>query len=491
MRKRFLLVSLGLLAFYVHGFSQEMFQRVYGGQSYDFGCEVIQTPDDGYLIAGSTGSFGLESAEIMVIKTDPNGYVEWRRYYGGPYADHAESMELTEDGNLIISGFTERTGKSYQAYALKLTMDGDTIWSKHYGGALWDFAREVLPLTDGGYALFGQTYSYGEGEGDFYLIRLDSEGDTLWTKTYGGPQLESGESIALASDGGFFLAGYTESFGAGKKDVYVVRTDADGDTIWTRTYGGVEDDFGYAVVATNDGGFVVVGGSFNNPNSIDVDGDFMMQKADADGNHVWLRVDDINGEEYWMDAIEDQIGNITVVGYTGDGGFGKEDARITGVDANGYWNGVARTIGSMENDRAFAVKETSDNGYIMVGRTGGFLNRFDDVYLVKMNYEGHTAPPELGVNEIEIDGSSYEVTIGPNPFHGAPSVFVQNYNDLVTKLDDPIVFRLFNAVGQELLETEVNSGNTRIELEISSGVYSYQLVSGRSLLATGVAVKLN
>lgn len=486
--KQFLLFSTLFVLIFVDLSAQIMFQQVYGGQSYDYGKEVIQTPDDGYLIAGATGSFGLESAQVMVIKTDPDGYVEWRRYYGGPLADQAESMELSADGNLIIGGYTERTGKSYQMYALKLTMDGDTIWSNHYGGELWDFARKVIPLADGGYALFGQTYSYGQGNGDFYLVRLNSEGDTLWTRTYGGPELESGESMALTSDGGFLLAGYTESFGAGEKDVYVVRTDMNGDTLWTMTYGGPEDDYGYAVVATSDGGFAVVGGTFNNTPG---EADFMNVKFDADGNPEWERLKDGSADEYWYDAIEDDAGNIVVAGYVEDSGFGKEDVRIERVSPNGVWNNIGQTHGSTEDDRAFDLKQTSDGCYVMVGHTGGFLNRFDDVYLIKMNCAGQTSPTELGVNEILIDDVSFAVSIGPNPFRENPTFFIQGYGDLVSKLKGPLSFRLFNALGQTLFETEINSSDTDLHLNLPAGVYSYQLVNNRAVMATGVAIGLN
>ncbi|MBL4586034.1 MAG: T9SS type A sorting domain-containing protein [Flavobacteriales bacterium] len=471
--------------------AQNQFIRVYGGESYDFGRAIIQTADDGYLIAGTTGSFGLSSAEIMLLKTDPNGYVEWRKYYGGQYADQCESMDLSQDGNLIIGGFTERTGKGYQAYALKLTIDGDTIWSNHFGGEAWDFARQVIPLDDGGYALFGQTYSYGQGKGDFYLLRLNSLGDTLWTRTYGGPELESGESIALASDGGFFLAGYTESFGAGKKDMYVVRTDSDGDTLWTRTYGGVEDDFAYTVVATSDDGFVLGGGTFNNPDNTDGDGDFIVRKSDANGDDVWVRIDNDYGDEYWMDALEDQSGNIVLVGYTSESNFGKEDFRIMRINSDGDWDFVTKNHGTPKNERAFDVKETSDGGYIMVGYTKGFLQRLDDVLVVKTLYNGlSTTDPETGVNEIVIGNDVFAVAFGPNPFSGSPTFFIQGFYDLLPKLNNPITLQIFNIVGQQVHQQGITSSETRLSSDLDSGVYSYQLVSGGMVLATGVAICL-
>ena len=467
--------------------SQNTFQRVYGGESYDVGKAIIQTADDGYLIAGATGSFGVESGQIMLIKTDVEGYVEWRKYYGGDYADQAEAMVQDLDGNFLIGGFSERENLSYQAYALKVDADGDTIWTRQFGGSEWDFVREVLALSDGGYALFGQTYSYGEGDGDFYLLRLSSDGDTLWTKTYGGPLLESGESISLTNEGGFYLTGFTESFGTGKKDVYIVKTDAVGDTLWTRTYGFDEDDQAYGSCTTNDGGIVAVGTSYTPE-----EGNFMMLKFDENGVFDWDRVEDGSTDESWFDVIENSAGSLIVAGYVADSDFGKEDVRIMRVTSQGNFDGMAASRGSPQNDRGYDIKETSDNAYVIVGVTGGFLNRFDDVYLLKTDLIGETGSPELGLNEIVIDGVDFAVTIGPNPIvESTPSLYIENYQEVVSKLNDPVNLRLFDNVGKVVYQMPVSSGVTPLlDIELSKGIYFFQLTSGEIILATGKLVSL-
>ncbi|MCF8463437.1 MAG: T9SS type A sorting domain-containing protein [Flavobacteriales bacterium] len=472
--------------------AQEMFQRVYGGDSYDVGKQVIQMPDNGYLIAGATGSFEQTSGQIMLIRTDLNGYEEWRKFYGDEYAEQAESMAIGPDGNIVVAGLSERTGLAYQAYLLKLSIDGDTIWTRHYGGTNWDLAHQVLPMADGGYALFGQTYSYGAGGGDFWLLRLDSEGDTLWTKTYGGTGLESGESFSITNEGGFYLTGYTESFGAGKKDVYIVKTDALGDTLWTRAYGGIEDEYAYGSCTSNDGGVITVGGSFSNSPD---EGDFMIRKADENGVELYTRIEDGSTDEYWLDVFIDNQGSVVVAGYVEDSGFGKEDVRVMRVIETGTnfsYNGMGVTHGTAENDRLFDIKQTSDNGYVAVGVTGGFLDRFDDVYLLKVNSIGETLGPELGIDEIELDGTSFEVAVGPNPFGTVvPTLYIRNYLELVPKLSAPIEFRLFNNVGQVVYTSTIQRDATRLDgLNVVEGVYFYQMVSGKSVLATGKVVRI-
>lgn len=322
-----LLVSMAVLLV-VHADAQERFQRVFGGNGYDSGAEVIQKADGNYLIAGSSGSFddGM-SSQIILMEINNLGYEEWRKTYGGQFADQAESMVEDIDGNYLIAGYTETIDNSYQVYALKVTASGDTIWTRQYGGSSWDFCRQAVALSDGGFALFGQTYSSGSGSGDFYLIRIDSEGNPLWTKTYGGVGDENGHAISLTSSGGFYLTGNTESFGAGGADGYVIKTDMLGDTIWTRTFGGEKDEFCLGATTTFDDGVVAVGGSFSNSPD---EGDFMMYKLSSEGDSVRARIEDGSTDEYWTDIVEHPVTNsLAVCGYVNDSGFGKTDFRFT------------------------------------------------------------------------------------------------------------------------------------------------------------------
>ncbi|MCF8277695.1 MAG: T9SS type A sorting domain-containing protein [Flavobacteriales bacterium] len=490
MLRGLFLLSIYVFTGYGSVSAQVLFQRVYGGSGYDSGCEVIPTSDNGYLVAGTSGSFeeGM-SSQILLIKTDLNGYVEWRKTYGGQYADVAKSMQETADGDLIIAGFQETTLNSYQFSALKLTSDGDTIWSRSYGGSQWDICNKVLALSDGGFALFGQTYSYGAGDGDFYLVRTDTDGDTLWTKTYGGAGLESGESISLTDEGGFYLTGYSESYGAGKKDAYIIKTDAVGDTIWTRTFGKGEDEYAYGSCTTNDGGVVIVGGSFSNSPD---EGDFMVHKRSASGDSLRTRIEDGSTDEYWLDVMEDFSGKLLLAGYVEDSEVGKEDVRIMRIDQNLNFDGMAASRGSAENDRAFDIKETYDNAYVIVGLTNGFLNRYDDVYLFTADHQGEVGSPELGVDEIVIDGQQFDVIVAPNPISdGFSTLYITNFIGLRKLMKSELIVRFCNVHGQIVFEKRVESDVEKLNMHIPNGIYFYQLVSGNTILATGKAVKVN
>jgi hypothetical protein len=151
----------------------------------------------------------------------------------------------------------------YDFYLVKIDSLGDTLWTKTYGGSSSDRAYSVQQTADGGYVVAGYTSSFGTGLNDFYLVKTDSQGDTLWTRTYGGDGDDIARSVQQAADGGYVLAGSTESFGAGNSDFYLVKTDSQGDTLWTRTHGGSSHENANCAQQTTDGGYIVAGYSYS------------------------------------------------------------------------------------------------------------------------------------------------------------------------------------------------------------------------------------
>ena len=240
--------------------------RTYGGPDWE-GCYLAQqTTDGGYVMAGRTRSFGMGGFDFYVVKTDHRGDVIWERTYGGTADDKAFSIQQTPDGGYIIAGDTKSFGVGGAIWLIKADANGDTLWTRTYGGISNDEASCVQMTTDGGYIIFGETYSFGAGGADFYMVKTDANGDTVWTRTHGGTDHELLSEGQQTSDGGYVMVGYTMSFGAGKKDIYVVKTDANGDTMWKRTYGGWDYEYGNSIHQTDDGSYVVLGytGSFTN-----------------------------------------------------------------------------------------------------------------------------------------------------------------------------------------------------------------------------------
>ena len=206
----------------------EVWRRTYGGNNRDEGYSIQPTQDGGYIIAGSTESYGAGYSDVYLIKTDNNGFEEWQQTFGGSYGDEGKIVQQTIDGGYIIAGWTSIPGLERDVYLIKTDVNGDSVWTEKYGGASWDYGESVQQTYDEGYIIAGRTESFGAGNEDVYLIRTDANGNLLWTYIFGGNGVDAGQCIDLTSDGGSIIAGYTQCWGAGNYDVYLIRLDSEG-----------------------------------------------------------------------------------------------------------------------------------------------------------------------------------------------------------------------------------------------------------------------
>ena len=263
-----------------------LWDTTYGGDSSDVGRSVVQTLDGGYIIAGETRSFDAGVSDVYVIKTDSLGNVLWDTTYGGSFDDFGYSVQQTSDSGYIIAGQTFSFGAVVgDVYLIKTDSLGNVLWDTTYGGGLWDIGYSVDQTSDGGYIIAGQTFSFGPNLGDIYLIKTDSLGSVLWDTTHGGDSSDLGLSVVQTLDEGYVVAGYTWSFGSSEYDIYIVKTDSVGSVLWERTYGDSVDDRGYAVQQTMDGGYIVAGYTRSMGAGVN---DFYLIKTDANGMVVGL-----------------------------------------------------------------------------------------------------------------------------------------------------------------------------------------------------------
>jgi len=205
------------------------FCKAIGGPAIEKGNSLIQTSDGGYAIAGLTPSLGAGGLDVYVVKLNANGKLQWTKTIGGPAGEIGISLIQTSDGGYAIAGSTRSFGAGeVDVYVVKLDANGNLQWTKTIGGEKDEVGFSLIQTSDGSYAIAGTTTSFGAGEADVYVVKLDANGNLQWTKTIGGPGYEIGFSLIQTSDGGYAIAGDTKSFGAGETDICIVKLDKNG-----------------------------------------------------------------------------------------------------------------------------------------------------------------------------------------------------------------------------------------------------------------------
>jgi len=386
--KKLLLI---LLCVPIIGFGQEW---TFGGQDFDHGFSVQQTTDGGYIIAGNTMSYGNGGEDIILIKTNSSGIEQWSKTFGGTNNEFGYSVQQTSDGGYIISGMTMSFGNgSTDIYLIKTDLSGNEQWTKTLGGTGIEDGSAVQQTTDGGYIIIGSTSSFGNGGGDVYLIKTNSNGVEQWSKTFGGSSGESGYSGLQTIDGGYIACGRTLSFGNGSADVFLVKTDSSGVEQWSKTFGGSGYDVCWSIQQTNNGGYIISGDSH----------------VGGVGQNIYLIKTDANGIEEWSKTFsEGNEGNS--VQQTTDGGYiitgdtyssnslygGYEAAYLIKTDANGVeeWSKSFAGIYSVDSifsnyGSGWSVQQTNDGGYIITGGTYSYFYGGYDIYLIKTDNNGN------------------------------------------------------------------------------------------------------
>jgi hypothetical protein len=373
-----LLYILLILPFFMNG---QGWEKTFSGSNLEIDYSAQQTTDGGYIIAGT---IGFSSWDLYLIKTDANGIEQWNRTYGGPYIDWDCSVQQTSDGGYIICGITNSFGNGdFDIWLIKTNSSGDSLWSKTFGGADHDLGYSVQQTTDGGYIIVGNTESYGNGDTDVWLIKTDSSGDSIWSKTFGGADDDLGYSVQQTIDGGYIITGSTWSFSNGDNNLYIIKTDDNGDSLWTKTFGEQYEDLGYSIQQTTDAGYIVAGITVS---SFIGGHDLYIIKTDENGDSLWTKT--FGGADYDLGySVQQTIdGGYIIAGSTESYGNGGFDVWLIKTDSSGdsLWT---KTFGGAHNDKGYSVQQTIDGGYIICGSTNSF--KIGYIYLIKTDGNGN------------------------------------------------------------------------------------------------------
>ena len=294
-------------------------------------------PYGGYAVAGITYSFGAGSRDIWLVKTDIYGNAEWNQTYGGSLYDTVRCMIQTSDSGYAIAGSSGSFGCYYSDfYLVKTDASGNIQWNKTYGHLNADWARSVVQTGDGGYAIAGYTGLYpGDLHNDFWLVKTDANGNEQWNRTYGGAFFDEAHSVVQTGDGGYAMAGITSS-SVSRYHLWLVKTDSFGDMIWNNTYGETDGDHEVSMVRTDDG-FAIAGDTTLNSAG---DYDFLLVKTDSSGNAQWNHTyGGTETEKVWA-LVQTRDGSYALAGWTNSFHPGRSDGDAWLVKTAPYSGGA-------------------------------------------------------------------------------------------------------------------------------------------------------
>ncbi|MDP3728716.1 MAG: PQQ-binding-like beta-propeller repeat protein [bacterium] len=343
-----------------------VWEQTYGGSEDDIISSVKQTADGGFVVAGYTSSSGAGSVDGSLMKTDADGNMLWEKTYGGTKNDYLLSVQQTNDENYIWAGYTDSFGAGmYDILLMKTDAEGNILWKQTYGGSDSDAIRSVQQTNDGEYIVAGSTRSSGAGGSDSLLMKIDADGNMQWEQTYGGSDDDKFFFVQQTTDGGYIATGHTFSSGAGESDSLLMKTDADGNMLWEKTYGGTKNDYLLSVQQTIDEGYVVAGHrDYTGTGS----GESLLMKIDADGNMQWEQTYGESIGETFSSVQQTNDEGYIVAGHTGYDDNELADSWLMKTDASGkkLWE---QTLGGKLDDGISSVLQTTDGGFVGAGYT--------------------------------------------------------------------------------------------------------------------------
>lgn len=377
MRKFFPLILLLIVALpsFSLGRGKLIWEKVYGGAKSEKGYGIVKA-HNGFIIVGETSSFGSGGKDVYLIKIDRKGNMIWDKSFGGSKDDYAYSIIRGEDGYIIVGGTRSFGEGNSDVLVLKIDEDGKILWYKTFGGKGYEEGWRITRDKDGNYIIVGRTTSFGKGQYDVYLIKIDESGNKIWEKTFGGKGSDYGYDICTTLDGKYVLVGTSNSFSE-TQDIYVVNIDKDGYLIWEKSFGGERFDYAYSLAYTGDG-YIIVG----NSNSFSETPDLYILKINKKGEKVWERT--YGGKGYDTGFYIRHVGKneYLIVGGSNSSGAGNSDLYIVKINKDGeiIYEGF---FGGGDLDEGWGfVKDISY--YICVGRSESFSIANSEIYVVKL-----------------------------------------------------------------------------------------------------------
>ncbi|MBL4594323.1 MAG: T9SS type A sorting domain-containing protein, partial [Flavobacteriales bacterium] len=447
----------------------------FGGNNNDNAEEIEATTDGGYIVIGATSSNSWGNTDAYLLKIDSMCNYEWSQAIGGANNDWGYSIKQTFDKGFIIAASSNSFGNGgYNAVLMKRDSLGNYEWRKTYGGQDWDFAYSVVQTYDSGYVFCGETYNNSNGFSDVYIVKTNPLGDTLWTRTFGGVLVDKGNCVIETSDSNIVVAGIRNTV-SDSTQAYVIKLTRNGTLIWDSIYGDTLYENINAIIETTNGDYVVVGSSTSN--STVNNKQFYIFRTNKDGIPIWTFLGNSVKDEEVFDLFEETNGDLMNVGYTEDAGGGMKDAALFKITSIGFWGGLGPTYGNVDNEILKSITVGVNGDYCMAGYTTSFGNGIEDVLVIRLDtvYNGQDTNTTnyidiipLTVNELD---EKSKINIYPNPTKSfviieIDNIDANNYQFVLTDIEGRVVRR-----------RKFTGSNTKINLEnVQKGIYIYLIL---------------
>ncbi|MFI5148388.1 MAG: T9SS type A sorting domain-containing protein [Bacteroidia bacterium] len=466
----------------------------YGGKFDDVCNQIRPALHNGFIACGTTSSYGQGNTNMYVIRLDSLCRRQWSAVFGGRDNQAGCAVTTTADRGFAFAGYTDSYGNGgYDVYLVRADSSGRMLWQRTYGGADWDFGYSVKQTKDGGFVICGLTYSYGAGSGDVYLIRTRGNGDTVWTRTFGGTGCDIGNSITITGDTLYTITGSTTSFGNHDTSAYLIQVDTNGVLRNSHTYGCIRNSSGYSIVPTLDQGFIQMG-SMDSVHS-GVRG-LMLLKTDHQGRQQWIE-QLTNGawQEVGKDVVQAADASFLIAGAAAGGGYGSSSMHIMHYDSGGNYI-AGPSFGGNNTQCGNSVAIGGNGTVVFAGATTSYGSGNNDVFLVRFKNDSiaqnpfvviHSFYDSLSPNSIRDAARQLrEVRVFPNPLTdestvliadraGAP-YFLNLYDGQGRCLRRKIAFR---SHGHDLSEAKLERG------ELCPGLYIYTIERGDEISYSG------
>jgi hypothetical protein len=482
MIKKVLLILLCLCL--VHLFKAQApskFYTKFGGFGIDEGFSITETYDKHYALCGSTSSYGFGATDAFIIVIDSMGQKLWEKNYGGALTDVATSILFNPaDSGYFFAGYSNSIGNGgYDVYVARTDKQGNLLWQTGFGGNDWDFGRKMIFANDGNLIICGKTYSKSYGKSDAYLIKVNqNNGNLIWEKHFGGNNNDEFKSVSLTPDGFIVAAGKTESYGDEKGDIFIMRTNLNGDSLFSKTYGLIgKEDFANNVVIENSSTYILGGGSESYAASMM---DAYIFKISSNGDSLWLRNygnTGLNQEATDVFFINNTAGTYAIAYSDENFAFFKRDPKGLILNNQGYYI-TGNSFGENEDEELYHVTQTSDKGFIGVGYTESYGSQLKDVYVVKFDSVFSYGGKLINVNKHIFNNKTIKVY---------PTLLTQTNSEIIIDAEEDLSYTLLDLRGRVIIDENTTNkrfvDKTKVDTKnLENGLYILNLKQNNQII---------